>query len=58
MGSGNESEILMLRLPYRNDAEIKFTKCSVEFKFLATVLRYCLAMAAGALIDLYEKKYA
>ncbi len=26
----------------------KFTKCSVEFKFLATVLTYCLAVAAGA----------
>ncbi len=26
----------------------KFTKCAVEFQFLATVLRICLAMAAGA----------
>ncbi len=66
MGSGNESEILMLMLDkstYRNipinshpvvkkilTHVEKFTKCSVEFKFLATVLRYCLAMAAGALI--------
>ncbi len=27
---------------------LKFTKCSVEFNFLATVLRFRLAMAAGA----------
>ncbi len=26
----------------------KFTKCTVEFKFLTTVLRICLAMAAGS----------
>ncbi len=29
----------------------KFTKCSIEFQFLAAVLKICLAMAAGALID-------
>ncbi len=27
-----------------------FAKCPVEFEFLATVLRICLAMAAGALM--------
>ena len=96
MGSGNESEILMLtssllsffriltpymlkhpnyfycrdvpidksafyfsaatwlqNWPWADPIEIAlraFTKCPVEFKFLATVLRICLALAAGALI--------
>ena len=31
-------------------SECKFTKCLVEFSFLATLLRICLIMAAGAQI--------
>ncbi len=60
MGSRNESEIfnvmldkstyLIMSLDFIVTSPGAFTKCSVEFEFLATVQRICLAMAAGALM--------